>query len=397
MTQSLPMKEHFHLPDGVIYLDGNSLGPLLNRVRARAQHVIETQWADGLITSWNKAGWMDLPRAVGDKIAPLIGAEKDSVRVGDTLSIQVYSALSAAIKMRPERRIILSDQDNFPSDLYMAQGLVELLGQGYKLRLIEVDKIADALSDNVAVVLLTQVDYRTGRLYDMAGITRLVQAHGAVMIWDLAHSAGALPVDLQASGPEFAVGCTYKYMNAGPGAPAFIYVRPDIAASVQPALSGWMGHASPFDMTPDYQPADGAGRLRIGTPPVVQMAMLDAALDLWDNISLDDIRSASLRLSGLFIKEVEARCPEFTLVSPRDPEQRGSQVSFAFKNGYSFMQALIAHGVIGDFRPPDLMRFGFTPLYLDEGDILQAVEMIEEVYLSQLWRDPAFQKRQPVT
>ena len=397
MTQSLPMKEHFHLPDGVIYLDGNSLGPLPNRVRARAQHVIETQWADGLITSWNKAGWMDLPRAVGDKIAPLIGAEKDSVRVGDTLSIQVYSALSAAIKMRPERRIILSDQDNFPSDLYMAQGLVELLGQGYKLRLIEVDKIADALSDNVAVVLLTQVDYRTGRLYDMAGITRLVQAHGAVMIWDLAHSAGALPVDLQASGPEFAVGCTYKYMNAGPGAPAFIYVRPDIAASVQPALSGWMGHASPFAMTPDYQPADGTGRLRIGTPPVVQMAMLDAALDLWDNISLDDIRSASLRLSGLFIKEVEARCPEFTLVSPRDPEQRGSQVSFAFKNGYSFMQALIAHGVIGDFRPPDLMRFGFTPLYLDEGDILQAVEMIEEVYLSQLWRDPAFQKRQPVT
>ncbi|MGC6411528.1 MAG: kynureninase [Candidatus Puniceispirillaceae bacterium] len=397
MTQSLPMKEHFHLPDGVIYLDGNSLGPLPNRVRARAQHVIETQWADGLITSWNKAGWMDLPRAVGDKIAPLIGAEKDSVRVGDTLSIQVYSSLSAAIKMRPERRIILSDQDNFPSDLYMAQGLVELLGQGYELRLIEVDKIGDALSDDVAVVLLTQVDYRTGRLYDMAGITRLVQAHGAVMIWDLAHSAGALPVDLQASGPEFAVGCTYKYLNAGPGAPAFIYVHPDIAASVQPALSGWMGHASPFDMSPDYQPADGAGRLRIGTPPVVQMAMLDAALDLWDEISLDEIRAASLRLSGLFIKEVEARCPEFTLASPRDPKQRGSQVSFAFKEGYAFMQALIAHSVIGDFRPPDLMRFGFTPLYLDEGDILQALEIIEEVYLSQLWRDPAFQKRQPVT
>ena len=302
--------------------------------------------------------------ALGDKIAPIIGAPQDSIRVGDTLSIQVYSALSAAIKLRPNRRIILSDKDNFPSDLYMAQGLVDLLGNGYQLKLIEVDNINRALSDEVAAVLLTHVDYRTGRLYDMASITHAVQGAGAVMIWDLAHSAGALPIDVAGTGPEFAVGCSYKYLNGGPGAPAFIYVRPDIAARVQPALSGWMGHASPFAMSPDYQPADGAGRLRIGTPGVVQMAMLDSALDIWQEISLTDIRRASCHLSSLFITQLEARCPAFQLASPRDADSRGSQVSFAFD---------------------------------DAGDIIKAVHLIAEIYDSQHWRDPRYQKRQQVT
>ena len=397
MTTRLPIKDQFHLPEGVIYLDGNSLGPLPSGVAARASHVIEAEWAEGLITSWNRAGWMDLPKHLGDKIAPIIGAPQDSIRVGDTLSIQVYSALSAAIKLRPNRRIILSDKDNFPSDLYMAQGLVDLLGNGYQLKLIEVDNINGALSDEVAAVLLTHVDYRTGRLYDMASITHAVQGAGAVMIWDLAHSAGALPIDVAGAGPEFAVGCSYKYLNGGPGAPAFIYVRPDIAARVQPALSGWMGHASPFAMSPDYQPADGAGRFRIGTPGVVQMAMLDSALDIWQDISLTDIRRASCHLSSLFITQIEARCPDFQLASPRDPDSRGSQVSFAFDDGYAFMQALIERGVIGDFRPPNLMRFGFTPLYLDAGDIIKAVHLIAEIYDGQHWRDPRYQKRQQVT
>lgn len=340
---------------------------------------------------------MDLPERAGALIAPLIGAETGSVQVGDTLSIHLFSALTAAIKLRPTRRIILSDEDNFPSDLYMAQGLVQLLGAGYQLKTINVEALDHHLSDEVAAVLLTHVDYRTGRRYEMQQITQMVQSVGAVMIWDLAHSTGALPVDMAQSGAEFAAGCTYKYLNAGPGAPGFIYVRPDIANTVHPALSGWMGHAAPFEMSADYKPAAGVGRMRIGTPAVVQMAMLVAALQLWQKADLQAIRARSIALSSLFIDQVEAKCPAFQLASPRDPALRGSHVSFGFEAGYAFMQALIDRHVIGDFRAPNLMRFGFTPLYLDEADILQAVAVIEQVYSGGLWRDPAYQKRAAVT
>jgi len=393
----LPKKELFHIPDGVLYLDGNSLGPLPRSVPGRVAEVLQAEWGEQLIRAWNKAGWMALPGRVGDRIAPLIGASPGSVMAGDTLSIKVWQALAAALKLRPERRVILSDTGNFPSDLYMANALAGLAGGGREVKLAAPEEVAAAISDEVAAVLLTEVDYRTGRRHDMFEITKAAQAAGAVMIWDLAHSAGAVPLDLAGSGCEFAVGCTYKYLNGGPGAPAFIYIRPDLISEAEPALAGWMGHADPFEMATDYRPAPSIERMRVGTPPIVQMAMLDAALDAWQGVDLTELRAASIRLSELFIAEVEKRCPQLELFSPRDPDSRGSQVSFRFEAGYQAMQALVAKGVIGDFRPPDVMRFGFTPLYLDEGDILAAVAILEEVMTDELWRDPAYQTRARVT
>ncbi|WP_420567884.1 kynureninase [Thalassovita sp.] len=393
----LPRKDLFDLPEGVIYLDGNSLGPLPKGAAARAAHVITEEWGQQLIRAWNSAGWMELPRRVGDRIAPLIGAPAGSVATGDTLSIKVYQALAAALRMRPDRRVILSDNGNFPSDLYMAQGLIETIGQGYELRTPAPQDVAAAITPEVAVVMLTQVDYRTGRMHDMQAITRAAHQAGAVMIWDLAHSAGAVPVQLADVGAEFAVGCTYKYLNGGPGAPAFIYVRPDLVDSVQPALAGWLGHKAPFAMEPLYRPAMSTERLRVGTPPVVQLSVLDAALDVWDEVKMGTLRAASIHLSQLFITEVEKLCPQLRLVSPSDPAQRGSQVSFAFPDGYAAMQALIDRGVIGDFRAPDIMRFGITPLYLDEQDIRQAARILAEVITDELWNDPKYQTRAAVT
>ena len=394
---NLPKKELFYLPDGVLYLDGNSLGPLPRSVPERVAGVLQEEWGEQLIRAWNKAGWMALPGRLGDRIAPLIGAPPGSVMAGDTLSIKVWQALAAALKLRPERRVILSDTGNFPSDIYMANALAGLAGGGREVKLAAPDAVAASISDEVAAVLLTEVDYRTGRRHDMFEITKAAQAAGAVMIWDLAHSAGAVPLDLAGSGCEFAVGCTYKYLNGGPGAPAFIYIRPDLISEAEPALAGWMGHADPFEMAKDYRPAPSIERMRVGTPPIVQMAMLDAALDAWQGVDLAELRAASIRLSELFIAEVEKRCPQLELFSPRDPDRRGSQVSFRFEAGYQAMQALVARGVIGDFRPLDVMRFGFTPLYLDEGDILAAVAILEEVMTQELWRDPAYQTRARVT
>lgn len=393
----LPRKKQFALPEGVIYLDGNSLGPLPRGVAARAERVIGEQWAQGLIRSWNDAGWMDLPRRVGNRIAALIGAPEGSVATGDTLSIKVYQALDAALKMRPDRKVILSDNGNFPTDLYMAEGLIGTIGKGHELRTPAPEDVAEAISDEVAVVMLTQVDYRTGRMHDMAEITRRAHEAGAVMIWDLAHSAGAVPVEIAASGAEFAVGCSYKYLNGGPGAPAFIYARPDIVLDIAPGLSGWLGHDAPFAMELGYRPAMSTERLRVGTPPILQLAALDAALDVWDGVSMSEIRAASLALSERFIAGVEAACPMLRLASPREGHARGSQVSFAFAHGYEAMQALIARGVIGDFRAPDIMRFGFTPLYLDEADIDAAIAIIAEVMQSEAWRDPQYAQRSAVT
>ncbi|RYH11742.1 kynureninase [Tropicimonas sp. IMCC6043] len=393
----LPRKDLFDLPEGIVYLDGNSLGPLPKAARARALEVIEAEWGQELIKAWNTAGWMGLPQTVGDRIAGLIGAPAGSVATGDTLSIKVYQALAAALKLRPDRKVILSDNGNFPTDLYMAEGLIDTLDRGYELRTPAPEDVTAHIGEDVAVVMLTQVDYRTGRMYDMQAVTRAVQAAGAVMIWDLAHSAGAVPVDLTGSGAEIAVGCTYKYLNGGPGAPAFIYVRPDLVADIRPALSGWMGHDAPFAMERHYQPAMSTERLRIGTPPIVQLSILDEALKIWDGVDMAELRAASIALSQRFIREVEARCPELVLASPRDATARGSQVSFAFDQGYAAMQALIAQGVIGDFRAPDIMRFGFTPLYLDEGDIVIAAERMERVFRDALWKDPKFQTRSRVT
>ncbi|ASJ75354.1 kynureninase [Granulosicoccus antarcticus] len=397
MSQSLPRKDLFSIPEGVIYLDGNSLGPLPKAVPARIAEVVNEQWGEQLIRAWNESGWMEQPGRVGDRIAALVGAPAGSVVMGDTLSIKVFQALAASVKMRPERRVILSDNGNFPSDLYVAEGLIDTIGKDYELRVVDPEAVEQAIDETVAVVMLTQVDYRSGRMHDMARITRLTHEAGAVSLWDLAHSAGAVPVELASSGCEFAVGCTYKYLNGGPGSPAFIYVRPDLIETAQPALSGWMGHDSPFAFEQGYRPATSIERMRVGTPPVIQMSALEAALDVWNDVDMNDLRATSVALSERFIAEVERRCPALVLASPRDATIRGSQVSFAFEHGYAAMQALIAKGVIGDFRAPNIMRFGFTPLYLDEADVVAAVDILQDILDNKRWADPAFQVAQSVT
>ena len=397
MGVTLPRKDLFEIPQGVIYLDGNSLGVLPKGAVDRAGKVISDEWGQQLIRAWNNAGWMDLPRVVGDRIAGLIGAPAGSVATGDTLSIKVYQALDAALKMRPERRVILSDAGNFPTDLYMAQGLIGTKDKGYELRTPAPEDVTAHINDEVAVVMLTHVDYRSGRMHDMKAVTEAAQAAGAVVVWDLAHSAGALELDLLGSNAEFAVGCTYKYLNGGPGAPAFIYARPDIVEGIDPALSGWLGHDAPFAMELDYRPAMSTERLRVGTPPILQLSVLQEALKVWDGVDMGELRTASMRLCDLFINEVEKRCPSLTLASPRDAADRGSQVSFAFEHGYPVIQALIDRGVIGDFRAPDIMRFGFTPLYIDESDVIAAAEILQNVLETEAWKDPKYQTRSRVT
>lgn len=397
MTDFAATRALFHLPPGVLYLDGNSLGPLPVAAEARVAEVMRAEWGNELIKAWNSADWISLPRRVGDRIGRLIGARAGSVATGDTLSIKVFQALSAALALNPDRHIVVSDTGNFPSDLYIAEGLLKALGRGLELKLVAPEDIADAIDENVAVTLITEVDYRTGRRHDMAALTAKAHAAGAVTVWDLAHSAGAVKVDLTAADADFAVGCTYKYLNGGPGAPAFIYVAPRFADSAQPILSGWMGHAAPFAFDLDYRPHAGVERMRVGTPPVLALAVLDAALDAWDGVSMADVRAASIRLSERFIAEVEARCPGLDLASPRDPAMRGSQVSFRHPAGYAIMQALIAHNVIGDFRAPDLIRFGFTPLYLSEDEVVAAARVLERVMVGRLWDDPAYATRSTVT
>lgn len=393
----LPVKDRFVLPEGVIYLDGNSLGPLPRGLAPQVSEMITAQWGAHLIKGWNLDAWMAQPIRVGNMIAPLIGAPDNTVVLGDTLSIKVFQALAAALKMRPDRKVILSDSGNFPSDLYMAEGLIDLLERDHELRIVAPEAVERAMSQDVAVAMITQVDYRTGRMHDMAAITGAAHAAGAVMLWDLAHSAGAVPVDLAASKCEFAVGCTYKYLNGGPGAPAFIYVRPDLIDSTTPALSGWLGHEEPFAFEPSYSPAGNIERMRVGTPPIIQIKALEAALQVWEGVDMAELRAASLHLSEVFIAEVEARCPQLTLASPRDGAARGSQVSFAFEHGYAAIQALIARDVIGDFRAPDIMRFGFTPLYLEESDVRRAVEILADVLDNRLWDRPEYKTACRVT
>ena len=397
MTDFAATKAMFHLPAGMVYLDGNSLGPLPRAAGDRVGRMIADEWGEMLITGWNKAGWMEQPTRVGDRIARLIGAEAGHVVMGDTLSVKVYQALASALEMRPDRRVILSDSGNFPSDLYMAEGLIASLARGHELRVVTPEDVAANITDEVAVTLITEVDYRTGRKHDMADLTARAHAAGALTIWDLAHSAGALPVDLAGCNADFAVGCTYKYINGGPGAPAFIYVAPRHADTARPALSGWLGHEAPFAFDTSYRPGAGIERMRVGTPPVIALAALEAALDIWDMTTMQDIRTASIALSEQFLNGVEAACPMLTLASPRDPNQRGSQVSFRFADGYAAIQALIARGVVGDFRAPDIMRFGFTPLFIDAADVDSAIAIIADVMNNRLWDRPEYKTRARVT
>ena len=397
MTDFAATKALFHMPDGTIYLDGNSLGPLPIAATARVAQTVTAEWGDMLITGWNRAGWMAQPTVLADRIGRLIGAEAGHVVLGDTLSIKVYQALAAALDLNPDRRVILSDTGNFPTDLYMAEGLIKSLGRGHELRTVAPEDVMGALTDDVAVLMITQVDYRTGRLHDMAALTKAAQARGIITVWDLAHSAGAIPVDLAGCNADFAVGCTYKYLNGGPGAPAFIYVAPRHINQTRPALSGWLGHAAPFAFDPTYAAGTGIERMRVGTPPVLQMAALDAAMDVWVNVNMDDVRARALTLSEILISGVAAKCPDLRLASPRDGAARGSQVSFHHPEGYAIIQALIAQGVIGDFRAPDIIRFGVTPLYLDESDIHRAVEILADIMANQTWDQEQFKTRAAVT
>ncbi len=393
-----PLRHAFHIPEGLIYLDGNSLGPLSYAARERAAEVVEREWGGSLIGGWNDHGWVDLPERVGDRIAGLIGAAPGSVVCADSISVNLFKLLAAALDMRPGRDVILSDEGNFPTDLYMAEGLVGLRGRG-RLRTVPRAEVVDAIDDGVAVVMLTEIDYRTGHRLPMRAVTEAAHAAGAVMLWDLAHSAGAFPVDLAGSGCEFAVGCGYKYLNGGPGAPGFLYVRPDLIGDVRPALSGWFAHAAPFAFEPGFRPAPDIARMRVGTPPVLSMACLDAALDLFGGVDLEAIWAQAQRLSALFVEEVERQAPPgaLRLASPRDPSARGSQVSFACENGYAVMRALIAEGVVGDFRAPDLIRFGFTPLYLSEAEVRQAAATLADVLATGSWDRPEHHARAKVT
>jgi kynureninase len=394
-----PKRALFEIPDGLNYLDGNSLGVLPKGVAERVAATVTQQWGETLIKSWNEHGWFALPQNVGDRIAKLVGAAPGTVIAGDTISINLFKLLGAALRLRPERKMILSDSGNFPSDLYVAQGLRDLLNDGHVLKIVEPDAVMQAIDDTVAAVMLTEVDYRTARLHDMSAVTAAAHAAGALTIWDLAHSAGATPVDLAGADADFALGCTYKYLNGGPGAPAFLYVRPDLQDKVQPPLAGWWGHAAPFAFELDYRPAPGIARNQCGTQPILSLAALDAALDVWDGVDLQVLRRKSMALCKLFIDLAEERCGHHGVraAGPRDMKQRGSHVSLHCPEGYAVMQALIAGKVIGDFRAPDMIRFGFTPLYTRYADVWDAVDVLAGILDGRLWDQPQFRARKAVT
>jgi kynureninase len=401
------LRDLFVLPDDVVYLDGNSLGPLPRATAARVAAAVEQEWGQGLIRSWNTAGWFDLPRRVGDRIAGWIGAREGEVVATDTTSINLYKVLSAAARIaaadKPGRTVVLSERSNFPTDLYIAQALCE--ERGWTLRLVEPDQIESALgAGDIAVLMLTHVNYRTGAMHDMAALTALAHRHGTIAIWDLAHSAGAVPVDLHAAEADFAIGCGYKYLNGGPGSPAFAWVHPRHADRFWQPLAGWWGHAAPFEFTPEYRPAPGIGRYLCGTQPVLSMVALNCGLDAIDASravgGMQALRAKSLAMTDLFISLVEQRCEGhgLSLVTPRDHAKRGSQVCLSREEGaYAIVQALIARGVIGDFRAPDILRFGFTPLYLEYEDVWKAVEQLRQVLESGEWRRAEFNAKQAVT
>lgn len=385
-------RDRFALPDGIIYLDGNSLGALPNAVVERTSRVVAEQWGRDLITSWNTHDWIDLPRRVGDKIAPLIGAAPGTVIVADSTSVNIFKLLSIAIRLRPDRKVIVTEEGNFPTDVYIAGGLATLMGQGHEIRLAPAEGLADAIGGDVAAVLVTEVNYRTGAKLDMRALAARAHAAGALIVWDLCHSAGALPVDLSAADADFAVGCGYKYLNGGPGAPAFAYVAPRYLDGLRQPLSGWLGHAAPFEFAAEYRAAPGIDALRVGTPPILSLSALDAALDAFDGVDLAAVKAKADALFDLFI----SRCTDLVLLTPRDPAKRGTQVSLRHPEAYAVMQALIARGVIGDFRRPDIMRFGLTPLYLRYADIWRATEILNEVLASRTWDRPEFKQHAKV-
>ena len=399
MDRSDPLahcRERFDLPEGLIYLDGNSLGALPRAVKARIDTTLTREWGRDLITSWNKADWIGLPARVAGKIAPLIGAGAHEVMAADSTSVNIFKLAAGALGLRPDRRVILTEPGNFPTDLYVLEGLRSLCPD-VEIRTVATDDLIPALGPDVALLLLTHAHYKTGRLHDMAALSEAARRAGALSLWDLSHSAGALDIDLNRDGADLAVGCGYKFLNGGPGAPAFLYVAERHQSGFRSPLTGWMGHARPFDFIDAYEPAPGMAQTLSGTPQILGLSALDAALEAFEGVTMAQLRAKSLALGDLFLDLVEARCPQLELACPRASHLRGSQASLRHPEGYAIVQALIARGVIGDFRAPDVLRFGFTPLYQRHVDIFDAVDILAEVMDREDWRKPEFQARAKVT
>lgn len=406
-----PLAQHrdkFALPEGIIYLDGNSLGARPKAAHDRAIEVIDQEWGEDLIGSWNKHHWFELPQRIGDKLGKLLGGGEGNTVATDTTSINVFKVLASALRLQqedaPERRVIISERENFPSDLYMAEGIAEFMatpdGAKYELKLIDDEEsLTAALGDDVAVVMLTQVNYRSGKMWDMNAVTAEAHDAGALMIWDLCHSAGAVPIDLLGADADFAVGCTYKYLNGGPGSPAFAWVAPKHQKRAVQPLSGWWGHKAPFEMAVSYDAAPGASRFLVGTQPIISLATLEVGVDIALSVDQQLLREKSLALTSLFIQLVESRLGShpLTLITPRDESIRGSHVSFRHPEGFAVMKALISLGVIGDYREPEVLRFGFAPLYIGYADVWSAVETFRRVLDEEIWRASEFQLRGAVT
>jgi kynureninase len=390
-------RDRFLLPDGVIYLDGNSLGPVPKATPERVADVLAREWGSSLIRAWTDHDWILSPARVGEKIGRLIGAAPGATVVADSTSVNLFKLLAAALDARPGRPVILTETGNFPTDLYMAQGLVALLGRGHALRAVE--NPLRALASDVAVLMLTHVNYRSGAMHDMAAVMRAAHAAGALVLWDLSHSVGAVPLQLAADDVDLAVGCGYKFLNGGPGAPAFLSVAPRLQAGLRLPLTGWLGHAEPFAFDPVYRPAEGIARAVVGTPPVLSLAALEVGVDLMLQAPMAELRAKSLRLSDLFLALVAQECVDdgFAPLTPADASRRGSQVSFAHPDGYAIMQALIDRGVIGDFRAPNVLRFGLAPLYVRYLDVWDAVAVLRDVMRLGSWRDLRFHTQRSVT
>ena len=389
-----PLREAFFIPDGMIYFDGNSLGAMPKAALGIVNEATQQEWATDLITSWNKAGWFELPTVYGDKLAPVIGASAGEVAICDSTSINLYKALFAGLSLRPERHVILAEKSSFPTDLYMVEGALASRA-GLKMRLV--DDLLGAVDERVAVVLVNHVDYRTGALAPVEAITARAHEVGAVVIWDLCHSAGVLPVGLNAAGADLAIGCTYKYLNGGPGAPAFIYCAAKHLPHVSQPLSGWWGHAKPFDFDTRFAPDASIRKFLCGTQPILSFRALEAGLETMAGLDMAAVRAKSQSLTSLFIEQVEESVPALTLASPRDAGERGSQVSFSHEQAFPIVQALIERGVVGDFRMPNILRFGFSPLYLSHMDVVRAVNILRDVMEHGMWREKRFQARGAVT
>ncbi len=394
----------FHIAEGTIYLDGNSLGAMPTSTPTAVEQTIVDHWGVDLIRSWNSASWVNLPQTVGDRLAPLVGAHPGEIVIADSTSINIFKLLAGillrpALLAQPARRFILTERGNFPTDIYIAEGISAMLGGRYQLKVVEGSALVDSLDETVAAALITHVDYRSGFMHSMAALNQAAQRAGTSIVWDLSHSAGAVPLELSGNGTDFAVGCGYKYLNGGPGAPGFVYVRRSLQATLQTPLSGWFGHTEPFAFAPHYAPAPDIRRFLCGTPPVLGIVALNTGIATFDGVDLAGLRAKSLALSGLFWQLMDDRCADlgFVCVSPRDQTSRASHLSFAHEHAYPIMQAIIERGVIGDFRQPNLMRFGFTPLYTRFVDCWDAVATIHEVVTTGAWRDAKFQSRNQVT